>query len=110
MGTTTNALLNSGLIKLLVHDNNPAATVFNGANVLPSSGGIGFFVTFQLPGNDVVRRLARDGDQGAPTTTTRHMVRSLTNGGFSVPDGGATLSLLGGALMGLGLLRRRLSL
>ncbi|MCC6163768.1 MAG: VPDSG-CTERM sorting domain-containing protein [Acidobacteria bacterium] len=115
VGTTTNVLLNSGLINFSFTTNNPAATVFNGANVLPSSGGINFFVTFQLPGNPTSGQeiwLALD-DQGAPDDNHDDMVIKikLTNGGsFSVPDGGATLSLLGGALMGLGYLRRRLSL
>ncbi len=118
-GTTTAVLLNSGLLNFSFTTNNPAATVFNGANVLPSSGGINFFVTFKAPfdtsagnpGGGQTVWLALD-DQGAPDDNHDDMVIriSLRSGGFSVPDGGATLSLLGGALMGLGLLRRKLSL
>ena len=32
---------------------------------------------------------------------------TVTNGSFSTPDGGATFALLGSALMGLGILRRK---
>ncbi len=90
-------------------------TVTNGSNPLPSSGQVNFFATFNLPGNPTSGTqiwLAMD-DQGATDDNHDDMVVRITlrnGGGFSVPDGGATLSLLGGALMGLGLLRRRLSL
>lgn len=105
---------------------NPGS-VTNGSNINPDGAHMNFFLTlgtfavspseFQgdrtidgvtaFSGNVVI--LALDDSGAGPDDNHDDMVvrLSITNGSFGVPDGGATLMLLGGALLGIGALRRR---
>lgn len=104
-----------------------AGVVTNGSNPLPHSNpalttpnffvslghGAGFLGDTTLNGvtatSGTVAVLAFD-DSGAGSDDNHDdMVIRLTvkNGSFSTPDGGATFALLGSALMGLGILRRK---
>jgi len=91
----------------------------NGLNPLPSSPLPNFFVTLGGPLDTVVDGITPwsgyqawialdDAGAGPDDNHDDLVVRLRISGGtFNVPDGGATLTLLGCALMGLGALRRR---
>ena len=104
-----------------------AGVVTNGSNVLPDEyktlttpnffvslgNGAGFLGDTALDGvtatSGQVAVIAFD-DAGAGSDDNHDdlVIRlTVTNGSFSTPDGGATFALLGSALMGLGILRRK---
>lgn len=104
-----------------------AGVVTNGSNVLPDEdktlttpnffvslgNGAGFLGDTTLNGvtasSGQVAVIAFD-DAGAGSDDNHDdlVIRlTVTNGSFSTPDGGATFALLGSALMGLGILRRK---
>ena len=102
-------------------------SVTNGTNVVPGGGlgALNYFITLGpapantftgdrllngvTPGSGQVAIIALDDTGAGPDDNHDDMVirLSITNGSFGVPDGGATLMLLGGALLGIGALRRR---
>ena len=115
-GVTVNGV-SAGLLNFSF-STNQSTSVSNGANVLPSANAPNFFITFGHDGDAVVDGVTPSGgqsvilafdDNGSPDDNHDDLVvrLSVTSGGFSVPDGGTTVALLGFALMGLGVLRRR---
>ena len=113
-----------GLINFHFTVNSGAASVTNGTNVLPNGITPNFFVSLAPGPSNAERDTTVDGvtpffgqtawlaldDAGAgPDDNHDDLVLKLTisGGTFQVPDGGATLTLLGCALIGLGAVRRR---
>ncbi|MCU0691778.1 MAG: VPDSG-CTERM sorting domain-containing protein [Polyangiaceae bacterium] len=100
----------------------PYATVTNGSNLTPP-GIPNFFLTLSpngttwdtavdgatyFSGQSVILALD-DGGAGIDDNHDDLVVKlTISGGSFSTPDGGTTLALLGGALLGLGALRRKL--
>ena len=123
----------SGLLNFRFTVNNGAGGVSNlGVNSDSPAGTPNFFLSFGtfttpaelaafkgdavgggIPGGGNMVIIALDDGGGANPSDDNHddmVIRlSISSGSLtSVPDGGATLALLGGALMGLGLIRRKL--
>ena len=100
----------------------PSASVTNGSNLTPP-GIPNFFLTLSpdkvtwdttingatyFSGQSVILALD-DGGAGIDDNHDDLVVKlTISGGSFSAPDGGTTLALLGGALLGLGALRRKL--
>jgi hypothetical protein len=114
-----------GLINFHFTVNSGAATVTNAGNVLPNGFTPNWFVSLApgpldsqrdtnvngvTPGFGQTAWIALDDAGAGPDDNHDDLVLKLTisGGTFVAPDGGATLTLLGCALMGLGALRRRL--
>lgn len=127
VSVTTSGILSFTFTTSKGTSNLNAAFVTNGTNVLPNAvnslttpnffvslgHGASFLGDKTLDGvtatSGTVAVLAFD-DSGAGSDDNHDdmVIRlTVTNGSFSTPDGGATVTLLGSALMGLGLLRRR---
>jgi hypothetical protein len=119
-GTVFNFLgVSSGLLNFSFSTVDTGDSVANGSNIEPTGllGDLNFFVTFDdnvvngvTPGGGQTVLIAFD-DTGAGSDDNHDdlVVRlTITGGTFHVPDGGMTLALFGGALLGLGALRRRI--
>ena len=126
-GFTTTVLIAPGLMNFHFTINGGGPVAVNGANPDPSANVPNFFATLALgplvsdldtniDGNvnwgGTTLWLALDDGGAGPDDNHDDIVIRMTllgrdPGTFQVPDGGATLSLLGCALLGLGALRRR---
>ena len=108
-----------GLITFHFTINGGAPAPTNGANPLPSTNLPNFYVTLGGPLDTLINGstptggttawIALDDGGAGPDDNHDDLVLKLTisGGSFQVPDGGATLTLLGCALIGLGALRLR---
>jgi hypothetical protein len=122
VGLVGNYLMNPGLMTFAFKVTDTAGVVTNGSNQDPP-GVPNFFLTLSpdgttwdttingatyFSGQSVILALD-DGGGGIDDNHDDLVVKlTITNGSFEqVPDGGTTLALLGGALLGLGALRRK---
>jgi len=124
VGTTFTPTISPGLISFRFTTNSGTGVVTNGSNTLPALNLPNFFVSLSfsplITGRDTTINgitpnfgttawIALDDTGAGPDDNHDDLVVRLTvtGGTFQAPDGGATLTLLGSALLGLGALRRR---